>query len=1156
MPLFFSNRSSRTDETPFVYEKIGSRYHHYLIDEFQDTSGFQWANFKPLVDNSLAEDHFNLIVGDVKQAIYRWRGGDQDLLLSGVEQQFGQERIEYRDLTQNWRSRPHIIDFNNSLFHFAREALALQLKAKLEEVEAGAVKDNLLEQANKLDLAYGEVIQENAREFASEDAGLVRLRAFPYYGENGLEWRDNALMQVPGMIEELQDRKYQLRDMAILVRTRAEGRAVVDHLLQYQSAEGKEGYDYDVISSESLYLENSSITRFIIAAIRYIYKPEDIIQRVHMAYEYCQYIHPTGDSLERLFLDATDLEDEEAFRALFPPEFFDQLTALRKRAVYQLVEALVRLFRLDDFAEEKAYLQGFLDAVLDFTKTENDDILSFLSWWEEIGRERTVMVSEDQNAIRVMTIHMAKGLQFKTVIIPFCDWIMDGLQGFDSILWCHHDQPPFDQAPYLPLNYSTKLKSTVFYQDYYEELIRSYLDNLNIMYVAFTRTEEVLTVAMPQHSKRGEIRHASGVVDHYLDSEFKLDGFTAVQEDDYVEYRLGEFPGLGVEEIDADAQRQVFLEQFSSYELSDRLTIKREFTPAVTGDHWEVVRQVLLSLVSADQLEKTLDEKLNEGVAHRALRDELLQALRDVLARDEVASWFYGNPQVSREATILLTGGQEVAIDRVLNAPGEMSLMQLVAGKPEAEEVTVLQQAKKDLSGEKKVRAFYLHLSTPKTGRGLMAKRSKTTFLEEIIADLSKKKVDWPSVTLVFPNKRAGLFFRKYLAARLKEPGLAPRIYSLEEFILQFSDSVEADRLSLVFDLFEVYRKLNPHAESFDRFYYWGEMLLRDFEDVDQHLVDPQQLFRGVRDQKELEENFRFLDPEHIKVIQSFWASFLPKATTQQINFLRLWEVLNKVYQAFNERLKQRGEGYRGMLYREVLTFLDMKVKTWRGGELVFAGFNALTKVEEELIKFFVREEKARVYWDSDAYYLDDQAQEAGVFMRRYREDRTLGGFFGTPPAHLQGEGKQFHTVGVPLRVGQAKVAGDLIARDNDLTDERTVVVLADEAMLFPVLNSVPGNVQDINVTMGFPLRHTPLYSLLQALLELQMNPQTRQGRPLLFLLPARAFPGAPSLHHRALCRRCAEDQRPHRKVQQGVCQFRVVEQLQRPFHPHLCTAG
>lgn len=363
------------------------------------------------------------------------------------------------------------------------------------------------------------------------------------------------------------------------------------------------------------------------------------------------------------------------------------------------------------------------------------------------------------------------------------------------------------------------------------------------------------------------------------------------------------------------------------------------------------------------------------------------------------------------------------------------------------------------------------------------------TFLEEIVAELTKSKADLAHTTVVFPNKRAGLFFRKYLSKHLKHSSVSPNIYSLEEFILGFSDSTQADQLSLIFDLFEVYKKINPGAESFDRFYYWGEMLLRDFEDIDQHLVDPRQIFQGVKDQKELEEKFRFLDPEHIKIIQSFWSSFLPKASSQQMQFLRLWEVLQQVYTTFKDRLKAKDQGYKGMIYREVLSFLDLKVKSWDKGKLIFAGFNALTKVEEEIIKYFVRETKALLYWDYDKYYLEEQLQEAGQFLRKYKNDTLLGDSFDKSGSEYFSKiDKDINAIGVPLKVGQAKVTGKLLTDEEGLNDERTVVVLADEGLLFPLLNSIPPNIGDVNVTMGFPLRHTPLYSLLQSLLELQQN--------------------------------------------------------------------
>ena len=706
-------------ETPFIYEKVGTRFRHYLIDEFQDTSGFQWDNFKPLVENSLAEDNFNLVVGDVKQSIYRWRGGDLDLLLEGVQNDIGEERTELRDLTQNWRSRQNIVDFNNSLFHFAHESLAAQVKFKLDEVEDEEAKTILLARANKINVAYGEVIQECAKEFASDEGGFLRFRFLPFTGLNGLEWKDNSLLQLPGMIEELQDQKYALRDIAILVRTRAEGRAVVDHLLHYQSTSPREGYKYDVISSESLYLENSSITRFLIACLNYIYKPDDAIQRVHMAYEYQQYISPNDKQLNDLFLDSADQRNDEKFREQFSNYFFESIPDLRKNSIYQLIEELIRIFDLDHFEEERAYLQGFLDAVIDFTKTENDDILSFLSWWEQLGRERTVMVSEDQDAIRVMTIHMAKGLQFKAVLVPFCEWNMDGLQGFDNILWSHDDTPPFDQAPFLPLNYSTKLKSTVFYRDFYQELIKSYLDSLNILYVAFTRAEEVLMASLPQHRSRGEIKASSGILDQYFDSEYKLEHFQTNSNEDYVEMCCGNYPSLGVEEIDKETINPVFLDHFPSYNWSDRLTIKREFT-AVSQSEKEhvdpnVIRQILIDLESVDHLRKTIATKLNEGITHQEQKKAITNTLNHLMSIEEVGSWFKPAVEVAMNATVIAPGNGETQVDRIVYQSDRIDVIQFVISDPNLEQVQPLKNAIEyfKMSG-KEVSGCYLDLSTKK----------------------------------------------------------------------------------------------------------------------------------------------------------------------------------------------------------------------------------------------------------------------------------------------------------------------------------------------------------------------------------------------------------------------------------------------------------
>ena len=707
-------------ETPFIYEKVGGRYNHYLIDEFQDTSGFQWDNFRPLVENSLAEENYNLVVGDVKQSIYRWRGGDLDLLLNGVQNDIGSERTEFKDLTQNWRSRQYIVDFNNSLFQFAREVLSKQVKLKLEEIEDETSKERLLQKAEKINVAYGEVVQGCAKEFASDEGGLLRFSFLPFVGQNGLEWKDNALLQLPTMIEELQDQKYSLKDIAILVRTRAEGRAVVDHLLNYQSSASSSGYKYDVISSESLYLENSSITRFLIACIKYIYKTDDAIQRVHMAYEFHQYIKPDDCVLDTLFQDAADQSNQEKFTALFNDDFFDSVAELRKKSIYQLIEELIRIFGLEQFEEERAYLQGFLDAVLDFSKNENDDILSFITWWEQIGRERTVLVSEDQDAIRVMTIHMAKGLQFKAVLVPFCEWNIDGLQGFDNILWSQDDTPPFDKAPYLPLNYSMKLKSTVFYRYFYEEMINSYLDNLNILYVAFTRAEEVLMASMPQHRNRGEIRASSGIIDQYFASDFKLDHFREEMTEDFVQLECGNYPTLGVEEIDGGID-PLYFDHFPSYDWNSRLTIKREFTSTVSKEEAvdpNILKAVLTDLESMDQLNKELSIKINEGYAHQKDEKVIAETIGKLLSIEEVKSWYRPNVEVVIKATLLLPEVGEAQIDRMVYSSGSTSIIKFGIGDLQSEDLETLRLVALHLSGsEEKINIYYLDLLSQKVSQ-------------------------------------------------------------------------------------------------------------------------------------------------------------------------------------------------------------------------------------------------------------------------------------------------------------------------------------------------------------------------------------------------------------------------------------------------------
>lgn len=376
-----------------------------------------------------------------------------------------------------------------------------------------------------------------------------------------------------------------------------------------------------------------------------------------------------------------------------------------------------------------------------------------------------------------------------------------------------------------------------------------------------------------------------------------------------------------------------------------------------------------------------------------------------------------------------------------------------------------------------------------------------STFLSEVAAHLLHHHADaLGECTVVFPNRRAGLFLKEHLSQQIEAPVWSPQVVSLEDFLFRFSTTKKLDALSLIFKLYEAYKEHQPGSEGFEAFYFWGEMLLRDFEEVDHYLVNHTHLFHHIKSDKQLVEDFYFLEKDQEKIIRRFWQEFFPTATKSQQQFVDTWRILAPVYSSFKEKLKAENVGYTSSIYRALV---ESKADFGHAlkGPVIFAGFNALTPAEESLIKRFVSEHGAEMLWDVDAYYLKDEHQEAGSFLRKYQKDAIFGPTFPKElPLRIEKE-KQVTAIGVSLEVGQAKLVGERI--DELLLigtkPEEIVVVLPMDYMLFPMLNALPASVTKLNVTMGYPLKDTPLFGLLEAAIEVQEHMQTTQEGELTF---------------------------------------------------------
>jgi CRISPR/Cas system-associated exonuclease Cas4 (RecB family) len=378
-----------------------------------------------------------------------------------------------------------------------------------------------------------------------------------------------------------------------------------------------------------------------------------------------------------------------------------------------------------------------------------------------------------------------------------------------------------------------------------------------------------------------------------------------------------------------------------------------------------------------------------------------------------------------------------------------------------------------------------------------------TSFLLETAQKVIAKQPRLDELTLVFPNRRAILFFRKHLGTLLPKPAFAPTMLTIEAYIQTFSTLQVPDKLELVHRLYKSYKETVSISESFDRFYYWGEMLLRDFDEIDKHLVNAELLFRDLSHQKELDASFDYLTEEQKKFLVDFWGNFDRHQTGNRKKFLEVWQHLDGVYKSFRTQLQNNGLAFEGMVHREVAEKI-LDGNNLCSGKEVFIGFNALTKAEEIIIAHAV-ERKASVYWDVDEYYLNNAVQEAGDFFREYQQHPVLGKTFEDQvPANFR-KPKTINLYGAAQPVGQAKVMGQVLKQNIDAgaLPEETLIVLPDEKLLLPVLHSVSGSVDSLNVTMGFSLSATPVFNFVELLIELQISRKDEyfHYRPVLSLL-------------------------------------------------------
>lgn len=377
------------------------------------------------------------------------------------------------------------------------------------------------------------------------------------------------------------------------------------------------------------------------------------------------------------------------------------------------------------------------------------------------------------------------------------------------------------------------------------------------------------------------------------------------------------------------------------------------------------------------------------------------------------------------------------------------------------------------------------------------------SFLQETAEDIvAKFGKDLSGIELIFPNKRTDFHFKKYLGEAIGKTSWSPQTYTIQQYACILTGLRSIDKISLLFELYQLFKQ-NQHEfnYTFDGFYKLGEIILHDFNEIDNYLADARQIFTNIRDIHEIDSKYGGLTPEQLTIIRQYWQNFSPeKKSREKEQFLKLWNILAGVYEEFQIQLIEKSCAYEGLIYKKMVGLIAKNELPHTSAQKIFIGFNALSKAQKKLFKYLHDMQKALFYWDNDSYYHHNKIQEAGDFLRKNYE--LLGDDGKYIPGNFKALEKAIHLIGIPGKIGQAKaipqILKNLCGPDGKLKDpEKTVVVLPDENMLFPVLNSIPGFIDRLNITMGYPLKNTALYSLLNFFIRIQHQINQEQTKGL-----------------------------------------------------------
>lgn len=658
-------------DVSFIFEKIGARLEHVMIDEFQDTSTIQWANFKPLLYECMSHGFTNLIVGDVKQSIYRFRNGDWRLL-NNIHQEFDSSLLEFPPIRTNRRSDRNVINFNNAFFKI------------VAAIEADEIREYSEKQATNIERAYADVEQDIPKE--REETGLVHIEMLPH---DMLDEMEERTLQC---VTDLVEMGIKQSDIAILTRNGKEIPLLATYI------ESKTEGRIRVVSEEAFRLDASAAVRIIVNAMTIMIHPKDQIALASIVTDYFIMVLDDREALIQAFSNGTSLEQ------LLPKGFVERRDELLTMSLHDMAEEIIRIFSLEGCIKETAYLTKFFDCINDFCDEMAPVIEDFITAWAT-NIANTTIESAKCNGIRILTIHKSKGLEAPHVIIPYCNW--KGNPPRSSLIWVSPKEQPFDELPLVPLDYSNAktLQGTIYEEEGYEEYIQTVVDNLNLLYVAMTRAKHSLFIIGERNTKTNIRSKVICQAIERLPAEINgqnvyIDGMDSEEEVLTVTYGH-----LNVTEKKKIKTNNVFTPEIIPYNIkfsscvceakfrqsNDSLRFAQDYV-----DDTDKQRMIKLGMImhllfanikTMDDIEPALQRMEFDGVLYDddLTQKGLLDALREKFKDKQICDWFSDRWNVYNECSIISPDGKTHRPDRVITNGKETIVIDFKFGRQSAQ---------------------------------------------------------------------------------------------------------------------------------------------------------------------------------------------------------------------------------------------------------------------------------------------------------------------------------------------------------------------------------------------------------------------------------------------------------------------------------------